>query len=106
MTDPEVKQILLEIRDYLKVLAGPQLAERDREGRQKIVDLAGKSVKRRATILAVDGVRSRADIQKAVGIDQGDLSRFVSELKAASLLVEEGRIPRLAVTVDAGMFKS
>lgn len=105
MADLETIQLLTEIRDLLRILAAPLLAEIDREGRQKIAALAGKSAKRRAAVLAMDGKRTRADIQKQVGIDQGDFSRFVADLKAGDLLDENNRVPRLKVSVAPDMFK-
>lgn len=100
----KIVNLLTEIRELLRIIAEPQLAERDRQGRATIVKIVGRSQKRKSAVLLIDAVRTRADIQKLSEIDPGDLSRFMSELKEAQLCEEQSRVPRLRVSVDEKMF--
>ena len=102
----EITHLLREIRDLLSVIAGPQLAIRDQKARGEIVQIVGRSARRRKAILLMDGRRRRVDIQQSTGIDSGELSRFLTALKDAGVCNEENGTPRLLVHVDAGLFDS
>jgi CRP-like cAMP-binding protein len=107
MNDIDIRMVSLleEIRDYLRLMAEPALAERDRIKREKLKEIVGKSQKRQEVVLSFDGIKSRAQIQKELGMDQGNMSRFVSELKASGIVLEEGGKPRLLIPVDSLFFQ-
>jgi len=100
----EQTELLREIRDLLKVLASPMLAERDKEGRRVLRELVGKSDKRKAFVLAIDGKRPRAELVKETGIDPADASRIVADLKDQKILTESNRVPKFQISVDPGIF--
>lgn len=82
----EQTELLREIRDLLVLIAEPALAKRDESLRAALLELAGRGKAKRSAILLMDGARSRADICKESGIDQGDLSRLVKALREKNLI--------------------
>lgn len=89
MTPAEQQIALLsEIRDLLQIIAEPQLADRDRKARQRIREVAGRSGKKQAAVLLMDGTRSRSEISQQSELDSGNLSRFIAELREAGVLAE------------------
>ena len=93
--DTEVVQLLRDIREYLHVLAEPMLLERQRRLVLATQSLVGKSEKKKAAVLLMDGSRTRSQISKASGLDQGDLSRLVKALMETKAITEELGNPRL-----------
>lgn len=104
MAETDSIRLLEEIRDLLKLMATPQLMERIRDDRTLIRQQVGKSSKRRAAVLLIDGIRTRAQVQRDAKIDQGDLSRLITALKRAEVVNEEEGVPTLRVEVDEAMF--
>ena len=100
----EQTNLLREIRDLLRLMAEPQLAERDRKGREAILAIVGRSEKRQKAVLLVDGIRTRAQIQKELGWDDGNMSRLFSALKDAGVCDVQNGIPTLRVSISAAMF--
>jgi hypothetical protein len=82
----EQTELLREIRDLLVLIAEPALAKRDEGLRTALLELAGRSKAKRGAILLMDGARSRADVCRESGIDQGDLSRLVKALREKNLI--------------------
>ncbi len=89
-------EILREIRDLLRLIAEPALAKRDERLRASLQELVGKSKQRAEAVVHMDGTRSQADIRKAAGIDQGNLSRLVTALRQAELIGPDEKRPKLA----------
>lgn len=98
-------ELLTEIRDLLRVMAEPALAERDASLRAALREIVGKSKKKAKAILLMDGSRLQREIRKEANIDQGDLSRFVKKLTAEKLIAIDYGKPRLLLSVPSGFFE-
>ncbi|QWG19334.1 hypothetical protein KMZ68_05615 [Bradyrhizobium sediminis] len=88
-------EILREIRDLLRLIAEPALAKRDERLRASLQELVGKSKQKAEAVVLMDGTRSQADIRKAAGIDQGNLSRLVTALRQTELIGPDEKRPEL-----------
>ena len=102
----EQTELLREIRDLLRILAGPGLAERDRKLRASLIDVVGRSKPRAEAVLLMDGSRSQAEVRKESGIDQGNLSRLVSTLRAKELIKDDEKHPKLVIEIPSNFFQS
>ena len=100
----EQTQLLREIRDLLRVIAEPQLAARDKRFRSALLEVVGGSAGRAKAVLLMDGSRSRAELCKESGMDQGGLSRLVKALKAKELIKGDEKRPELALSVPPTFF--
>lgn len=99
-------EILREIRDLLRLIAEPAIAERDKKLREALRVIGGNATGKKAkAILLLDGTRTQADVTKACGINKGDLSVLVKTLKAAELLKGDSKQPQLAISIPAIFFE-
>lgn len=103
MKDTEL-ELLIEIRDLLRLLAEPQLAERDRKWRDELRKIAGKGEKNIKAVLLMDGSRNQSTIAKEIPMDVGQLSKLVKSLRAASLLTENEN-PEVVIPVSESIFR-
>ena len=88
----QMLSVLTEMRDLLRLMAEPAIAERDKKLRQAIRDIAGSATGKKAkAILLMDGTRLRANIVKECGIDSSDLSALVKKLKSAGILMADDK---------------
>lgn len=94
----EDTELLREIRDLLRLIAEPALAERDQNLRAALLQIVGKSKQKEAAVALMDGTRSQAAIRNECGIDTGNLSRLVKALREASLIGTD-EIPKTVFTV-------
>jgi hypothetical protein len=99
-------ELLREIRDLLRNIAEPAIAERDRKQRSELRRLVGKSVSKANSVLLMDGGRTQAEILRETGVNQGDLSTLVKKLSADKLLSGDGKKPRLAIPIPADFFET
>jgi hypothetical protein len=107
--DDNSSQILgaiLEIRDLIRLMAEPAVAERDRKHRGELRQIVGNSAGKRKAALLMDGSRTQADIRREIGINQGDLSTLVKRLGKGKLLSGEGKEPKLAIPVPSNFFET
>lgn len=105
MKDTEEKMgLLVEIRDLLRLIAEPQLAERDKKWRNELRNIAGKSDKAIKAVMLMDGSRNQAAIAKAVPIDVGQLSRLMKALKSSELLTSKEN-PEVVIPVTESIFQ-
>lgn len=102
----EDTEILREIRDLLRLLAEPALAERDKVLRATILDVVGKSQRKADAVVLMDGTRSQAEIRKESGIDAGDLSRLLRALRDASLIEEDEKQLRTVIPVPQNLLET
>ncbi len=102
----EQTEILREMRDLLRVIAEPALAERDKRLRASLREVVGKSKQKAEAVLRMDGIRSQADLRKEAGMDSGNLSRLVAALRSRQLIGSDERQPRLVITVPANFFET
>lgn len=103
MKDTEL-ELLIEIRDLLRLLAEPQLAERDRKWRDELRKIVGKGEKNIKAVLLMDGSRNQSTIAKEIPMDVGQLSKLVKSLRAASLLTENEN-PEVVIPVSESIFR-
>lgn len=98
-----VESLLVEIRDLLKVMAGPELAKRDAHKLTKLRAIAGSGAKKRAAILKMDGTRTRKQIIDEAEIGKSLLSDLISELKASDLVEEQNSTPVIRCVVTEAL---
>ncbi len=102
----EDTELLREIRDLLRLLAEPALAERDKKLRASILHIVGKSKKKAEAVVLMDGTRSQAAIRKDCEIDMGDLSRLVKALREASLIGPDDKQPKTIFPIPANFIET
>lgn len=107
MTDDSGKmlQIMTEMRDLLRLMAEPAIAERDKRRRALLREIAGlPSGKKAQAILRMDGTKVQARIVEECGIAKSALSELVTKLKESELLTGDPRQPQLAITIPENFF--
>src|SRR6478672_6704927 len=108
MSDPSAQmlEVLSEMRDLLRLIAEPAIAQRDKRLREALRSIAGSATgKKSKAVLLMDGTRNQAAICNECGINQGDLSVLVKKLKAAELLRGDPKHPLLAITIPQVFFE-
>lgn len=101
----QMLQVLSEMRDLLRLMAEPAIAERDKRLRESLREIVGAATGKKAkAVLLMDGTRHQAGIAAECGINQGDLSVLVKKLSAASLLSGEIKQPSLAISIPRNFF--
>lgn len=109
MTDkdlPEILSAVREIRDLLRVVAEPAIAERDRKLRAELKRVVGKSLPKTKAVLLMDGKHTQRTIHNETAMDEGNLSKFVKQLASAQLLSGDGKEPKLAIPIPPNFFES
>ena len=102
----QMLQVLTEMRDLLRLMAEPAIAERDKRLREALRGIAGSATGKKAkAILLMDGSRKQASIVHECGINQGDLSNLVKKLKAAELLTGDPKQPQLSISIPSNFFE-
>ena len=102
----ELLEAVHEIRDLLRLMAEPATSERDRKLRTELRRIVGRSDRVAKSVLRMDGTRTQADIHKEVGINKGQLSAIVKQLKDSQLLAADGKQPKLAISIPANFFEA
>jgi len=102
----EQTELLREMRDLLLVMAEPALAKRDERFRESLRQIVGSSKPKAKAVLLMDGSRSQTAIRNESGIDAGNLSRCVKELRDASLISKDDKQnPKLVITIPPNFFE-
>jgi hypothetical protein len=102
----QMLSVLAEMRDLLRLIAEPAIAERDKKLREALRIIGGNATSKNArAILLLDGARTQADVIKGCGISQGNLSGLVKKLKVADLLKGDPKQPQLAISISANFFQ-
>jgi len=101
----ELLAAVQEIRDLVRLMAEPAIAERDQKLRTELKKIVGKSSAKSKSVHLMDGTRSQADIRRTTSINQGHLSTLVKKLGASSLLDGDGKKPKLAISIPANFFE-
>jgi hypothetical protein len=101
----DVDQAILEMRDLLRLLAGPAIAERDQKRRTEIRKVVGASIPKAKSVLLMDGSRTQMVIHKEIGINQGQLSTLVKQLTDSGLLSSDSKYPKLAIVLPPNFFE-
>jgi hypothetical protein len=98
--------VLSEMRDLLRLIAEPAIAQRDKKLRETLRGMVGNATGKKAkAILLMDGTRNQKGISNECGIDQGDLSVLVKKLKGEGLLKEDAKQPELAISIPPNFFE-
>jgi hypothetical protein len=95
-----------EIRDMVRLMAEPAIAERDRKLRAELKKIVGKSIPKSKSVFFMDGSRTQAEIQRETKINKGDLSTLVKKLGASKLLSGDGKKPKLTISIPVTFFES
>jgi hypothetical protein len=105
ITTDEVDVAILEMRDLLRLLAVPAIAERDRKRREEVRRIVGSSQPKSKAVMMMDGSRTQRVIHKETNINQGHLSTLVKQLSVADLLTGDVKQPKLAIVLPANFFE-
>jgi hypothetical protein len=105
MGEDELLKAVHEIRDLVRLIAEPAIAERDKKLRAERRRLVGRSPKKSKAVFLMDGKRKQADIQRESGINQGDLSILVKQLRAAGLVTADAKQPELTISIPPNFFQ-
>lgn len=102
----QMLQVLAEMRDLLRLIAEPAIAQRDKKLREALRGIVGSTTgkKAKATLL-MDGTRTQARIINECGIHKGDLSVLVKKLRAAELLTGDPKQPQIAISIPPNFFE-
>ncbi len=101
----EMLRAVREIRDLVLLMAEPAIAARDQKLRSELRRIVGRSANGSRSVLRMDGTRTQREIHAETGINEGQLSTLVKQLKEAKLLSGDGKKPKLAITVPANFFE-
>jgi hypothetical protein len=101
----ELLSTVREIRDLVRLMAEPAIAERDRDLRVELRRVIGRSVPGAKAVLLMDGTRSQATIQKETRINQGQLSTLVKQLNQCKLLSGDAKEPKIAISIPVNFFE-
>lgn len=101
----DMLSVLEEMRDLLRLIAEPAIAERDKKLRDTLRTLtgSGKGNKPKAVLL-MDGTRTQAKIVEDCGIHKGQLSELVKAMREADLLKGDPKQPHLMISVPPNFF--
>lgn len=89
--ESELLKAVQEIRDLIRLMAEPAIAERDQKLRVELKRIVGNSAPKAKSIFRMDGSRTQAVIQSETGINQGHLSTLVKNLANSKLLSDDGK---------------
>jgi len=97
--------VLEEMRDLLRIIAEPAIAERDKKSRDVLRLIAGSAQGKKAqAILRMDGTRTQAKIVEDCRISKGNLSELVKALRKSGLLCGDPKQPQLIISIPANFF--
>lgn len=97
--------VMSEMRDLLRLIAEPAIAQRDKKLRDALRSIAGSATGKKAkAILLMDGTRNQTGISNECGIDKSDLSGLVKKLKSEGLLKDDAKQPELTIAIPPNFF--
>jgi hypothetical protein len=106
MDEPsELLSAICEIRDLVRLMAEPAIAERDRKLRAELRRIVGNSARQSNAVMRMNGTRTQRDIHHETGINKGQLSTLVKQLKQSKLLSGDAKNPRLAISIPPNFFE-
>lgn len=102
----QMLRVLFEMRDLLRLMAEPAIAQRDKKLREALRSIAGSATGKKAkAILLMNGTLNQAGISNKCGIDRGDLSVLVKRMKGEGLLKEDAKEPELTISISPDFFE-
>lgn len=106
MSDNDLLKAVHEIRDLIRLMAEPAIAQRDQKLRDELRTIVGKSAPRsNAVILMRDGELTRQEIIGKCSIHEGELSSLVKKLREANIATEVGKRPKLLISIPVNFFE-
>jgi hypothetical protein len=105
MDQNEQTELLREMRDLLRVIAEPTLAKRDEARRASLLKIVGTGRTKAKAVFLMDGTRSQTMICEESGIDNGNLSRLVKDLRAKGLITSLEKQPKLVIAIPPNFFE-
>jgi hypothetical protein len=103
--DEELLSAVQEIRDLLRVMAEPAIAERDKKLREDLREIIGTSAQRAKAVMLMDGTRIQAVVGTRSGMSKGNLSVLVKRLSEKDLLTGDRKQPKLTISLPANFFE-
>lgn len=101
----EINKAILEIRDLLRLMAGPAIAERDKKAREHIQRIVGQSDKKHSALMLMDGNKTQSEIHKITGFNKGHLSTMVKHLSEAGVLEDDIKKPKIKIFIPHDFFQ-
>ena len=95
-----------EIRDLVRLMAEPAIAERDQKLRASLKLIVGSSAVKSKAVALMDGSRTQAVIHRETGMNAGHLSTLVKRLNEAKLVAGESKQPELAISIPPNFFEN
>lgn len=108
MNEPSDRMLTVieEMRDLLRVIAEPAIAERDKKLRDILRSIAGNGKGNNPkAIFMMDGSRTQAKIVDECGIHKGQLSGLVKALRQSGLLKGDPKQPQLIISIPPNFFE-
>jgi hypothetical protein len=108
LSDPSTQMltVLTEMRDLLRLMAEPAIAERDRKLREALMAIVGSAKGNKAkAVHLMDGTRTQATIVDECKIHKGQLSELVKALREGGLLKGDPKQPQLAISIPITFFE-
>jgi hypothetical protein len=102
--EEKILEAIEEIRDLMRIVAEPAIAERDKTLRAQLRKIVGKGGHKFRAVTLLDGKRTQADISKQTGMSKGALSEFVKALHDAKLLTGDPKKPKIAISIPTNFF--
>jgi len=102
----EQTELLREMRDLLRVIAEPALAERDKKRRSLLLEAVGNSKRKAEVVMLMNGARTQKELHKDSGMDQGDVSRLIKALRDKELIKGDEKHPELVISIPPNFFES
>jgi len=93
------------MRDLLRVLAEPALAELDKKRSASLRKVVGTSKGRAAVVLLMNGARTQADLCKESGLDQANVSRLLKALRDRQLIKADEKHLELVISIPSNFFE-
>jgi hypothetical protein len=101
----EILTAVREVRDLVRLIAEPAIAQRDQKQRLELRRIVGSGLASRKAVLLMDGKRTQQAIYREARINQGNLSTLVKKLNSAGLLSGQQKQPKLSIAVPPNFFE-
>lgn len=99
----ELLSAVNEILELVRLMAEPAVAERDAKLRAELKSIVGSSVPKSRAVLLMNGTRTQREIHRETGMNQGNLSTLVKQLKNGKLLSDDPN-PTLVIKTPPNFF--
>lgn len=97
-------QVVQEIRELLRLMAEPAIAQRDEKRRVELRQIVGRSAANARAVHMLDGSKPQSEIAKGAKIDRSNLSKLVKALRSAELVNGDEK-PKLTIPIPQDFFE-